>query len=268
MAKFDNLKDYLLSKHEKTIRRKIEVLLEDNYYEYEDYVELRNVIVTSVDCCRNYKKSYDLAIELDVVADVFDNRNNKKLGTISLKVPMVGNLSLDSESIRVNKDNNKFKGNPYYFDEEDPKKLSKRMFHIIEEIKRNEEKSLRDKKELCLLINNNKDTFAKAFEYILTEFRENKLTNEELAHWIGCSLKTVQNYRNGISKPKKIETVMRICLACELGPLVSKFLIEKTVGGIPDEGNKRAAYELLLHHTGVDILYWNMIMDQFDGTLL
>ncbi len=56
---------------------------------------------------------------------------------------------------------------------------------------------------------------------------------------------------------------MLICLVCELGPLVSKYLIEKTVGGIPDEGNKRAAYELLLHHTGVHILYWNMVLDQF-----
>jgi len=263
MAKFDNLKDYLLLKHEKTIRRKIEVLLEDNYYEYEDYVELRNVIVQSVDCCQNNKKSHDLVIELKVVADVFDCRSDNRIGTISLKIPMTGNLSLNLESIRVNKENHRFDENAYYFDEDDSKKLSQRMHHIIEEIKLTEEKNRQDKKELCLLINNNKDTFAKAFDYILRELRQNALTNEEIAHWLGCSSKTVQNYRNGVTKPQKIETIMLICLVCKLGPAVSKYLIEKTFGGIPDERNQKAAYTLLLNHTNANIDYWNMILDQF-----
>ena len=63
------------------------------------------------------------------------------------------------------------------------------------------------------------------------------------------------------SLPDTIEKVMLICLALETGPKVSKHLIEKSVGGISDVGNKKIAYETLLEHTYLPLDEWNRILE-------
>ena len=57
---------------------------------------------------------------------------------------------------------------------------------------------------------------------------------------------------------------MMICLACETGPEVSKFLIEKSVGGIPDIGMKKVAYDVLLDHTCLPLSEWDRILAGFN----
>ena len=88
-----------------------------------------------------------------------------------------------------------------------------------------------------------------------------QLRKKDLAEFIGCDDKTIQNYRTGKSLPDTIEKVMLICLALETGPKVSKHLIEKSVGAIPDVGNKKIAYETLLEHTYLPLDEWNRILE-------
>ena len=77
----------------------------------------------------------------------------------------------------------------------------------------------------------------------------------------GKMSKLKKNYRTGKSLPDTIEKVMLICLALETGPKVSKHLIEKSIGGIPDVGNKKIAYETLLEHTYLPLDEWNRILE-------
>lgn len=108
------------------------------------------------------------------------------------------------------------------------------------------------------------DTFSKALVYVMDELNDPRITKEYLAKFIGVSTKTIQNYRNDKTIPDTIERVMLICLGCRTGPEVSKFLINKGIGGIPDSGFKKIAYELLLKYTDTSLEFWNMILDEFD----
>ncbi len=103
-------------------------------------------------------------------------------------------------------------------------------------------------------------TFSEALKYIMST---SCITNDDLAEFIGCDNRTIQYYRNG-SYPDTIEKVMLICLALETGPKVSKYLIEKSVGDIPDIGKKRTAYTFLLENTDSTIEEWNRYLDNFD----
>lgn len=241
MAKYANLKDYLLSKHERTIRWEIEELLKKcNYsYDYTKHTELGNVIVHSVDYCKSDNKSFDLTIELNVLADVLDTKNGDIIGKISLKIPMHGDLSMDQGVFGVDGKKRFYYGDPYYYDENDYGTLSKRMLNIIDHIKRTEVRKRNDKKNVCMLIEKNMDTFDKAFDFIIKYLSPCNLTNEEIAHFLHWSSKTVQNYRTGVSKPNTIEKVMLICLACKLGPAVSAYLVELAIGGIPTKDIKK-----------------------------
>ncbi|SEH50562.1 hypothetical protein SAMN02910265_01054 [Ruminococcus flavefaciens] len=111
-------------------------------------------------------------------------------------------------------------------------------------------------------------TFSEALVYIMDnkkiideDFKETKLKKKYLAEFLGCDDKTIQNYRNG-SANITIEKAMLICLACETGPKVSMFLIEKSVGGIPDIGIKKIAYEWLLLNTDLPLNEWDRILEE------
>ena len=113
-----------------------------------------------------------------------------------------------------------------------------------------------------------KDDFSEIFTFIMDkEYADEEsdkmpqLRKKDLAEFIGCDDKTIQNYRTGKSLPDTIEKVMLICLALETGPKVSKHLIEKSIGGIPDVGNKKIAYETLLEHTYLPLDEWNRILE-------
>lgn len=113
-----------------------------------------------------------------------------------------------------------------------------------------------------------KDDFSEIFTFIMDkEYADEEsdkmpqLRKKDLAEFIGCDDKTIQNYRTGKSLPDTIEKVMLICLALETGPKVSKNLIEKSIGGIPDVGNKKIAYETLLEHTYLPLDEWNRILE-------
>ena len=113
-----------------------------------------------------------------------------------------------------------------------------------------------------------KDDFSEIFTFIMDkEYADEEsdkmpqLRKKDLAEFIGCDDKTIQNYRTRKSLPDTIEKVMLICLALETGPKVSKHLIEKSVGGISDVGNKKIAYETLLEHTYLPLDEWNRILE-------
>lgn len=105
--------------------------------------------------------------------------------------------------------------------------------------------------------------FPEIFTYIMDKASKPRLTKAEVAEVLGCSDKTIQNYRNGQQVPDNIDTVMLICLACKTSPKVSTLLIEKTVGGIPDIGLQKTAYKFLLKYTDTSLKYWNMILGKF-----
>lgn len=125
-----------------------------------------------------------------------------------------------------------------------------------------------DKEVYDQMMKNGITTFSEALKYvmdngiILSEKSEKrkKLIKKELAEYLGCDDKTIQNFRNG-KPPENIEKVMLICLALETGPKVSKMLIEKSVGGIPDVGYKKIAYEFLLYNTHLPLDEWNRILE-------
>jgi transcriptional regulator with XRE-family HTH domain len=106
--------------------------------------------------------------------------------------------------------------------------------------------------------------FPEIFTYIMDKASKPRLTKAEVAEVLGCSDKTIQNYRNGQQVPDNIDTVMLICLACKTSPKVSTLLIEKTVGGIPDIGLQKTAYKFLLKYTDTSLKYWNMMLDEFE----
>ncbi|SEH86306.1 hypothetical protein SAMN02910265_03091 [Ruminococcus flavefaciens] len=101
--------------------------------------------------------------------------------------------------------------------------------------------------------------FSVALTYIMAKLN---LTKEIVAERIECSPRTIQNYRNS-ETPDSIEKVLLCCLGCQTGPKVSRFLIEKSVGGIPDVGLKRAAYEFLLENTNATLEIWNNVLKEF-----
>jgi hypothetical protein len=111
-----------------------------------------------------------------------------------------------------------------------------------------------------------KDEFSEIFTFIMDkEYADEEsdkmpqLRKKDLAVFIGCDDKTIQNYRNG-GYPDTIEKAMLVCLALETGPKVSKHLIEKSVGGIRDAGNKKIAYETLLEYTYLPLDEWDRIL--------
>jgi len=110
----------------------------------------------------------------------------------------------------------------------------------------------------------NMTTFGKALKYVMGKHRSSIVTNEKLAEFIGVNTKTISNWRNDKSKPDSLEKVMLICLCCDTGPTIGKYLIEKSVGGIPDDGLKKTAYEFLLKYTNTNLDYWNMILERFN----
>ena len=132
-----------------------------------------------------------------------------------------------------------------------------------------------DKEEYDQMMKNGITTFSEALKYIMDNGikmsedpeKRKKLIKKELAEYLGCDDKTIQNYRNG-KHPENIEKVMLICLACETGPKVSSFLIEKSIGGIPDVDMKKIAYEELLRHTDVPLSVWNSMLKDFDLPLI
>lgn len=143
---------------------------------------------------------------------------------------------------------------------------NKKLLEIInEEIeKRKKDKELYDK-----MIATGIHKFSEALKYITENARledkhstKIKLKKKDLAEYIGCDERTIQNYRNG-EPPDTLEKVMMICLACETGPMVSNFLIEKSVGGIPDIDMKKIAYEFLLEHTDLPLSEWDRILAEY-----
>lgn len=128
---------------------------------------------------------------------------------------------------------------------------------------------IKDKEMYDKLFNADERSFSKALSFIMDHKKYpdkesgkmSKLKKKDLAEFIGCDDKTIQNYRTGKSLPDTIEKVMLICLALETGPKVSKHLIEKSVGGISDVGNKKIAYETLLEHTYLPLDEWNRILE-------
>ena len=104
--------------------------------------------------------------------------------------------------------------------------------------------------------------FSVALSYIMAKFN---LTKEIVAERIECSPRTIQYYRNS-QTPDSIEKVLLCCLGCQTGPKVSRFLIEKSVGGIPDVGLKRTAYEFLLENTNATLEIWNNVLKEFHLT--
>ena len=137
---------------------------------------------------------------------------------------------------------------------------------LLESINEKIEKRKKDKELRDGMISAGIKEFSEALVYIIENTmledqnsQKVKLKNKDLAEFLGCTDRTIQNYRNG-ETPDTIEKVMMICLACETGPLVSKFLIDKSVGGIPDIGMKRIAYETLLDHTDLPLSEWDRML--------
>ena len=145
------------------------------------------------------------------------------------------------------------------FKAEENMKVSEYRARYIERIKNDEE--LYDK-----ILKAGKDEFSEIFTFIMDkEYVDEEsdkmpqLRKKDLAVFIGCDDKTIQNYRNG-GYPDTIEKVMLVCLALETGPKVSKHLIKKSVGDIPDIGTKKIAYETLLEHTYLPLDEWDCIL--------
>lgn len=126
-----------------------------------------------------------------------------------------------------------------------------------------------DEEMYDIILTTNNKSFPESLSFIMDHKKYpdkesgkmSKLKKKDLAEFIGCDDKTIQNYRTGKSLPDTIEKVMLICLALETGPKVSKHLIEKSVGGISDVGNKKIAYETLLEHTYLPLDEWNRILE-------
>ena len=145
------------------------------------------------------------------------------------------------------------------FKAEENMKVSEYRARYIERIRNDEE--LYGK-----ILKAGKDEFSEIFTFIMDkEYADEEsdkmpqLRKKDLAVFIGCDDKTIQNYRNG-GYPDTIEKAMLVCLALETGPKVSKHLIEKSVGGLRDVGNKKIAYETLLEHTYLPLDEWNRIL--------
>ena len=122
-------------------------------------------------------------------------------------------------------------------------------------------KRIKDKEMYDRILKEGKTTFSEALKYIM---RISRIKKDDLAEFLGCDPKTIQNYRNSSTLPNTIEKVMMICLALETGPTVSSYLIEKSIGAIPDIGMKRTAYTFLLDHTYCTLEEWNRIISNFD----
>ncbi|MGN0622146.1 MAG: ImmA/IrrE family metallo-endopeptidase [Porcipelethomonas sp.] len=118
--------------------------------------------------------------------------------------------------------------------------------------------NLRDKLLLDEINKAGITTFSEALKYIMDKVCEPCLKKKDLAGFLGCDEKTIQNYRNGKS-PDTVEKVMLICYKCKLGQEVGYFLIEKSVGGIPNDGVKRAAYNMMLSSTNLSFEIWSKI---------
>lgn len=141
----------------------------------------------------------------------------------------------------------------YSYDENGQLIISRGVKNVIDRRKRDAE--IYDK-----IIKHGMMTFSSALKYIMTEAN---LTKESVAERIGCDPRTIQNYRNS-QTPDSIEKVLLFCLGCQTGPKVSNFLIEKSVGGIPDIGMKKTAYEFLLENTNATLEIWNKILNDFE----
>lgn len=140
---------------------------------------------------------------------------------------------------------------------------------LLESINEEIEKRKIDKRLYDKMMDAGIKEFSTALVYIMNKIKlknkdskEKRLRKKDLAEFIYCGEKTIQNYRNG-ETPDTIEKVMMICLACETGPMVSNFLIEKSVGGIPDIGMKKIAYEFLLEHTDLPLSEWDRILAEY-----
>ena len=149
----------------------------------------------------------------------------------------------------------------YYYNKKDNHLSSLMEDRIQDEIDKIEQYKS-DKKILAEMENKGVETFSDALKYVMDKANKPRITKDNIAEVLGCDGKTVQNYRNG-KAPDTIEKVMLICLACKTGPEVSKFLIKKSVGGIPDVGMKKTAYNFLLEYTNTSLEYWNKILDEF-----
>ena len=148
----------------------------------------------------------------------------------------------------------------YYFDKKNNyNSLSSLMADKIQDEIDGKAQCKRDDELIHEMKKEGVDTFSEALIFIMDKTGLNK---NDIAQVLGCSEKTVQNYRNG-DEPNSVETVMLICLACKTGPKVSEFLINKTSVGIPDKGNKKIAYEFLLKYSDTSLKYWNMLLDKF-----
>lgn len=130
------------------------------------------------------------------------------------------------------------------------------LFKIID-------KKKRDKAILDVMKKLEIDTFSQALVHIMDKVHKPRLTKKKLSESLNCDEKTIQNYRKGMY-PNTIEKVMLICLECKTGPEVSNFLIEKSVGGIPNVGMKRIAYNMLLDYTDLTLNEWNEILQEFE----
>lgn len=141
----------------------------------------------------------------------------------------------------------------YSYDENDQWIISREIQSIIDRRKR-------DVELYENIIQKGIKSFPAALTYIMDEAH---LTKELLADRIECDPRTIQKYRNS-QTPESIEKVLLFCLGCQTGPKVSKFLIEKSVGGIPDIGMKKTAYEFLLENTDTNLEIWNTILKGFN----
>ena len=154
----------------------------------------------------------------------------------------------------------------YYFDKNDNNdnmRLSQLMLDKIQDEIDEKGQCERDDALIYEMKKEGVDTFSKALTYIMDKANNPRITKNHIAEVLGCSEKTVQNYRHR-DVPDTVENVMLICLACKTGPKVSEFLINKAVGGIPDIGKKKTAYKFLLKYTGTSLDYWNMILAKFE----
>ena len=182
------------------------------------------------------------------------------------QAPLIGNVYLSCDIIKAKNQR---------FNVEANMNVSEYRLRCIEKNKR--DKELYDK-----MMAEGISTFSEALKYIMDkkEFTTEKTGNndeninkktskiskmkkKDLAVFLDCDDKTIQNYRNGKVIPDSIEKVMLICLACETGPMVSHFMIEKSVGGIPDVGNKRVAYKFLLGYTDTTLDEWDRMLAEF-----
>ncbi len=157
----------------------------------------------------------------------------------------------------------------YYFnarsqnEDGENKELSTFMKNLIDS-RIDEDYEKRNDELIVSEMKKNMTTFGKALKYVMEKHRSSIVTNEKLAEFIDVNTKTISNWRNDKSKPDSLEKVMLICLCCDTGPTIGKYLIEKSVGGIPDDGLKKTAYELLLKYTNTNLDYWNMILERFN----